>query len=125
MRINKEKSLKEIENIIETNLNATVNRVLDFTPFEVIHGYAQIDPAKTKNPIDLAGIRKRGNYSQKKKETSLDIGEEVLVRNFNRLKMEEHWKGPGIIQERTKSSNQFLIQISPVLRLYKVTVHFR
>ena len=104
VRIFQKESLETIIKTVERNLNQTVNRVLGITPFEIIFKYNSLDPAKTPLRINLESIHGRAkDFAEKefsnrntsrKEEKMFIVGEKVLVKNFNRSKVDDHWNGP-------------------------------
>ena len=115
-----EKTVGELLEKIERNLNMTRNRTLGFSPEEIVNKVSSVDPLHRSTQIDkdeMMKEMKRTSELEREKRNGKRIsneeyqaGMDVFVKRRNRVKLDEYWEGPWRIEEVRPNGNSVLIQ---------------
>lgn len=107
-RIFKDYKIDDIIQFAERNLNFTLNRAINQSPFEKAFGINQWTGRKTKKLTKKReiGISKNNEENKRRKEFNFRINDKVYTRDLGIGKMGQKWRGPyRIIQINPKSGS--------------------
>ena len=130
MRGKRKKSIFEFLHQIEINLNPTINKKIDRTPFKIIYGFIPIDPLKREVKICVESIKKkirtkvqqpleeRNKFRDRKQR--FNEGEWVLILNKKRSKTDMYWADLFRIVNIRNCSEQTEIYLGWCSRLFNI-----
>ncbi|KAG0420345.1 hypothetical protein EQH57_0190 [Dictyocoela roeselum] len=119
LRLNREASLKKLENAIWDRLNLCYNRVIRHSPAEVFLNLPTFENLKPFNKIKPKNLKKRIrssisknlNYKNRKRIfKKYSVGEMIFVKNFSNDKVDTKWFGPFEVMGYSKGENNVIIK---------------
>ncbi|KAF9761155.1 hypothetical protein NGRA_2817 [Nosema granulosis] len=107
LRMYKEENIEKIKELIMRRLNTNYHRVEE-QPLAIVSVFSEFDIVKRKEIHKPKDHKKNAEdnleYLADTKCKRLSIGDKVLVRNFNRSKLDDLYVGPFEISEKGERS---------------------